>query len=498
MNSVNAVDAADAIDAIDAIDTSDTMTSKRQEIFFRQIVSTCDVATLIASCTVAYWLRHWLLRPWYGALLPFTEYVWILLAIVPIWLLLLRRFGLYNSVSYTSLRGLFTVLVKVQFLGGLCLLSVMYLTRSAQISRLLLQIYLGVSFVALVIERKGIKAVLDYYRKSHGVHRSQVLVVGAGFRAERYLQLLSDHPHWGTEVMGFLSANGNENSQFYEKPIFGQLADLSQVLTTHVIDEVVLVPSRGDVFDIKQLTLACAERGIPFRTLVEAPPTPIGKYHIEEVGKGHYLFSLEPVPFNPLHLLLKRLLDIAGATAGLLLCAPVLLWYSFKIHRESPGPVLFRQTRVGQNGRLFTLYKFRTMYPDAEERLQELLVNNEMTGCIFKMKDDPRVTPTGQMLRRRHLDELPQFWNVLKGEMSLVGTRPPTPNEVTDYRPHHHRRLSMKPGISGLWQLSGNGAVNDFEEVVGLDWEYIANWSLWLDCKILAKTVGKVLKGGGW
>ena len=138
------------------------------------------------------------------------------------------------------------------------------------------------------------------------------------------------------------------------------------------------------------------------------------------------------------------------------------------------------------------------MYPDAEERLQELLARNEMNGSIFKMKDDPRVIPIGHVLRRRHLDELPQFWNVLRGEISLVGTRTPTPNEVSQYQPHHHRRLSMKPGLTGLWQLNGNGAVNDFEDVVKLDCEYIDTWSLWLDCKILAKTVVKVVRGEGW
>jgi exopolysaccharide biosynthesis polyprenyl glycosylphosphotransferase len=374
----------------------------------------------------------------------------------------------------------------------------MYLTRSAQISRLLLQSYLGVSFVALMLEKRWIKVVLDSYSEKRSAQRTQVLVVGTGFRTERYLRLLSEHPHWGTEVIGFLSVDGKENSQFSGKPVLGRVADLPQVLTTQVVDEVVFVPSRGEVVDIKRLTLTCAERGITFRTLVEAPPAPVGRYHIEEVGGGCYLLSLETVPLDPLQLLLKRLFDIVGATTGLLLCGSVLLWYSFKIRRESPGPVLFRQIRVGQNGRLFPLYKFRTMYPEAEERLKDLLVWNEMQGFIFKMKDDPRVIPTGRMLRCRHLDELPQFWNVLKGEMSLVGTRPPTPDEVAQYQPHHHRRISMKPGITGLWQLSGNETVNDFEDIVRLDCEYITNWSLWLDCKILAKTVGKVVKGGGW
>jgi lipopolysaccharide/colanic/teichoic acid biosynthesis glycosyltransferase len=153
---------------------------------------------------------------------------------------------------------------------------------------------------------------------------------------------------------------------------------------------------------------------------------------------------------------------------------------------------------VGQNGRLFALYKFRTMRVDAEARLGELQRANEMQGAVFKVRDDPRVTALGKWLRARHLDELPQFWSVLRGEMSLVGTRPPTLDEVECYRPHHRRRLSMKPGITGLWQLAGNEAVRDFEDIVRLDCEYIDTWSFRSDVRILVMTVAKVLRRSGW
>jgi lipopolysaccharide/colanic/teichoic acid biosynthesis glycosyltransferase len=153
---------------------------------------------------------------------------------------------------------------------------------------------------------------------------------------------------------------------------------------------------------------------------------------------------------------------------------------------------------VGRNGRRFKLFKFRTMHVTAEDQLRGLLKQNQMSGHVFKMKNDPRVTPLGRAMRRRYLDELPQFWNVLKGQMSLVGTRPPTCAEVANYSAHHRRRLSMKPGMTGLWQMTGNGRVTDFEEIVRLDCKYIDNWSLWLDCRIIAKTVLKMLRGGGW
>ena len=252
-------------------------------------------------------------------------------------------------------------------------------------------------------------------------------------------------------------------------------------------------------FDIDSLAMSCVERGITLNTLVTAPLRNTGKHHVEDLGTGLYLLSLETVPNDILPLLVKRAIDIVGAVAGLFFCGVVYLWYRPKLQRESPGPVFFCQERVGQNGRRFTLYKFRTMHLDAETQLQALREQNEMIGdCIFKMRDDPRIFPTGRVLRYRHLDELPQFWNVLRGDISLVGTRPPTPQEVDAYRPHHRRRISMKCGLTGLWQLQGNEAVNNFEEIVKLDCEYINNWSLKLDLTILVKTLAKVFQGGGW
>ena len=471
---------------------------KQRKILLRQIIVACDAVTMVVSYLGAYWVRDYLLRPWYGPLFPFAQYLWILWVIVPTWIILLRSFGFYRSAPYKSLGGIILPLFKVQVLGGAILFSILYLTKSEEVSRLFIQTFLGGSFIGLMAERIGAKLVLDHFRKRQGSQPRKVLVVGTDSRAERYLRLLQNNPHWGAEVIGFLSSTGKGSPQFCEKPVLGQLMDLSEVLSEQVVDEVVAVSPWGEEIDMEGLARLCAERGIISRTLIEMPFTQVGRYNVEELGGRLYLLSLETISEEPLPLFIKRLLDIIGATAGLILYGLAYLWYGPKIRRESPGPVLFRQTRVGKNRRLFTLYKFRTMVLGAEDRKKKVLSGNEMKGCVFKMKDDPRVTPTGHVLRRRHLDELPQFWNVLKGEMSLVGTRPPTPDEVAQYLPHHHRRLSMKPGITGFWQLNGNWAVNDFEDIVRLDCEYIDKWSLWLDCKILAKTVAKVLRGSGW
>jgi lipopolysaccharide/colanic/teichoic acid biosynthesis glycosyltransferase len=201
---------------------------------------------------------------------------------------------------------------------------------------------------------------------------------------------------------------------------------------------------------------------------------------------------------SALALAVKRLMDIAGSLAGLVFCVAAYLLYRRRIRRESGGSVIFRHRRVGKSGREFEMHKFRTMAVDAEHQQRRLQELNEMRGPVFKIRDDPRITPIGKWLRCYHLDELPQFWNILKGQMSLVGARPPTPSEVELYEPHHFQRLRMKPGLTGLWQLYGNSRINDFEDIVRLDCRYIENWSLWLDLKILCRTLPKVLRGPGW
>ena len=213
---------------------------------------------------------------------------------------------------------------------------------------------------------------------------------------------------------------------------------------------------------------------------------------VEEFGIYNVL-TYSPRIFEPAELILKRAVDIAGGLAGVILTILIGIVIAPMIYLESPGPVIFKQTRIGKNGRRFTIYKFRSMYMDAEERKKELMAKNEMNGLMFKIKDDPRITRVGKFIRKTSLDEFPQFFNVLAGDMSLVGTRPPTEDEFVKYSERHKRRLSLKPGITGMWQVSGRNSVSDFEEIVNLDLEYIDNWSFWLDIKLLFQTVYVVL-----
>jgi len=215
-------------------------------------------------------------------------------------------------------------------------------------------------------------------------------------------------------------------------------------------------------------------------------------------GKGRRsMLSITATPRRMRDMVIKRLMDIVGSLVGLVISVPIIAVVAIPLKLESPGPIFFKQMRVGLNGRYFYIYKLRSMYMDAEARKKELMAKNEMHGLMFKMADDPRITRVGKFIRKTSIDELPQFWNVLRGEMSLVGTRPPTVDEYKQYESHHKRRLSMKPGITGLWQVSGRSDIENFEDVVRLDVEYIDNWSIARDIKLLFKTVWVVLAGRG-
>ena len=252
---------------------------------------------------------------------------------------------------------------------------------------------------------------------------------------------------------------------------------------------------RRELDRLEDLFLSLQEQGIRTRFAMDLFPHTQARVELEELD-GVPLLSFATTPTSQLQLMSKRVLDIAVAALLLFIGLPIAGLIALMIKLVYGGNVLFRQTRCGLNGRFFTLYKFRTMVEDAEERRRELLHLNEMKGPVFKLRSDPRVTPLGRLLRRFSLDELPQLWNVLRGDMSLVGPRPPIPEEVAQYQRWQRRRLAMKPGLTCLWQVSGRNNL-DFERWMQLDLEYIDSWSPMLDLKILLKTIPAVLSGKG-
>ena len=463
----------------------------------RRVAIATDLAVLAGAFGLAHAVRGalggWGLRP-VGAL---SESLWVLALAAIIWLACLQGFGCYRSLRYERYRDVLGRLARAHAVGALLLLSAAFVLRRWEISRLVLQLFLVLAFVGLAGKHLALTRWLRHHRRE-GLSSRRVLIVGAADRAGRYIQFLREHPYWGVRVIGVADDGASAPASEVEGvPILGGMKDLPEIVRAQPTDEVVFAIGPREFPGIEEHLGLCQEMGLTSRLVLDLPRR---LWTHEDVAwvDGMGILSLDPVRRSPGALAVKRALDLAGALVGLVVFALAYLCFARRIRRDSPGPVLFSQVRVGRNGRLFALYKLRTMYVDAEARRDELGRANEMQGSIFKVRDDPRITPLGRWLRATHIDELPQFWSVLRGEMSLVGTRPPTLDEVECYRPHHRRRLSMKPGITGLWQLAGNEQVSDFEEIVRLDCQYIDSWSIRLDLHILARTVMKVLRPSGW
>ena len=273
-------------------------------------------------------------------------------------------------------------------------------------------------------------------------------------------------------------------------------ADIDEYMKRQAIDEALLSLPNSSREYISSLVKTLQSMGIVAHVAANSLGLSEEAKQVGELGNYRVLTYGTRI-FTPAELFIKRAMDICGGLTGLLITGILSIFVVPAICLESPGPAIFKQIRVGKNGRKFAIYKFRSMYMDAEERKRELMEKNEMNGLMFKIKDDPRITRTGRFIRKTSIDEFPQFLNVLKGDMSLVGTRPPTVDEFEQYEEHHKRRLSLKPGITGMWQVSGRSDIQDFEDVVRMDLEYIDNWSVWLDIKILIQTVFVVFSHKG-
>ncbi len=274
-------------------------------------------------------------------------------------------------------------------------------------------------------------------------------------------------------------------------------ASLYEVSTQMLLDEVFIsLPEYGHE-QIKEMIVAFESMGVVCHYAVDFIEVEDGSERMIENFAGYAVVSYSLNYFDVRRLMVKRLMDIAGGLTGLILTALITPFVALAIKIESPGPVFFSQVRIGKNGRRFKIYKFRSMYTDAEERKKELEAQNELSGPMFKMENDPRITKVGKFLRKTSIDETPQFYNILIGQMSLVGTRPPTEDEFEQYSMYYKRRLSIRPGLTGMWQVNGRSEVTDFDDVVRYDLEYIDNWSLGLDMKLILKTFTSVLFSKG-
>ena len=405
------------------------------------------------------------------------------------WVLVLWSSGLYRLEVrwrlWTEARDVLRASIIVMALT----LSALFLLRQPDVSRLFLLFLFVAQPSVTLLGRFVLRSIFEWMRR-RGQDRRYMLVVGVGDLAQAFADRVERHAGLGIEIVGHLAAP-EEQKRSVTRAILGSAEDIDDVLHTQVVDEVAIcLPSEAAHY-LEPITGLAAGEGKTVRIPVDPVEEVLPSAILEEFD-GFVVRSMVNDGHREVGLILKRILDVVGSAIGLVVLSPVLLGAAVAIRVLDGGPVLFRQTRVGLHGRPFTIYKFRTMVPGAEERLEEVRHLNERTGAAFKVSDDPRMTSVGRRLRRTSIDELPQLWNVLTGTMSLVGPRPPLPEEVAEYDVWHRRRLSMKPGITGLWQVEARHDPR-FDRFVEHDLVYIDSWSLWLDVKILLRTVPALL-----
>ncbi len=374
------------------------------------------------------------------------------------------------------------------------LLSIfMIFTKKGGISRLMLVSVAAGQFISLGI----FKVFVDRWvwkRIERGKGRQKIIVVGSGDEAGWFINKTLKNKHWGLDIVGKMIVSGHTNDDKIV-PI-RDIEELEHILKNTHVDIVIIAVSADRLKSVIPVMTICEAIGIETSLLLDS----LFKVRITRPNILSYEY-LNFLSFSVIHhdywaLLFKDIMDRILALISLIILSPLLILVAILIKITSPGPVFFVQTRVGKNGKLFKMYKFRSMYKDADKKKRELMHLNEMGKVVFKIKDDPRITPIGKFIRKYSIDELPQLFNILKGEMSFIGPRPPLPEEVAQYEPWQRRRLSMKPGLSCLWQISGRNEI-DFDEWMLLDLQYIDNWSLWLDFVIFIKTIIVVITGKG-
>jgi exopolysaccharide biosynthesis polyprenyl glycosylphosphotransferase len=472
---------------------------KRQARVVAAGVFATDLAIAAGSLPLAYSLYQsvdpLLPRP-FGTLHGLDVYLWLLLFIVPVWAILLQAGGLYQSHRTASAGREAWRLLRVTAVGGVALFAFIALSKSGFISRPLVALFVGLD----ALLRLGLHGALRFAARrsrERGWNFRTVLIVGTGEKARALARRIGEHRHWGLRFLGFASEGGADAPAPApdEGPVLGATGELPRLIRENVVDEVLVAVERDRIGGLEALFLHCEQVGVNARLVADFFPHLIAKVELDDLD-GVPLLTFSTTPRDAWGLAAKRAMDLVGAALFLALFSWLYLLIAVLIKATSRGPIVFRQDRVGLNGRRFDFYKFRSMVEDAEARRAEVEHLNEMDGPVFKATDDPRITPVGRWLRKFSLDELPQMWNVLTGEMSLVGPRPPVPSEVERYAPWQRRRLSMRPGLTCLWQVSGRNDV-DFQTWMEMDLAYIDAWSLGLDLVILIKTVPAVLFGRG-
>lgn len=419
--------------------------------------------------------------------------------------------GIIQRIKWPELVA---VVKHVTIVEAMLLLFEYIAKETEALSRTVFLLSWGVAIVLCWCSRLVWKKILRTYLLKRE-NQSNMLVISTADHYETCIEKLREKIYRGFEIsavsiMDITEKNKEELTSQIQKLSLGKditfikgKNELIEYIRQDIVDEVYIDTFKSKK-ELEKLVRMFLDMGITVHIGMGFLPDDLPNRFMEKIGECNSITTTIKTA-SAIELTLKRAMDIAGGLVGIILTGIAYVFVAPAIKKESPGPVFFKQPRVGKNGRIFYIYKFRSMYLDAEERKKELMAQNEMQGLMFKMENDPRIIGSekgpgkgiGTFIRQTSIDELPQFWNILKGDMSLVGTRPPTKNEYEQYELHHKIRLSMKPGLTGMWQTSGRSEITDFEEVVKLDTYYIENWSLWLDIKLILKTIKVVLDRKG-
>jgi len=461
-----------------------------------------DALLAVLAFASAYWLRSDFLPNLTGrfpslpssGLYAFSSYLPLLSSVVVIWLAAGYLLGVYRPRELRETRQALLDPTLQAVAGTVVLAAGLFFVKGFFISRLLVLFFVVLNWILQVAVRLAYIEWGPRLREWLG-DTYPILLGGTGDAASQLAAMIHSSPAGGLRLVGFVETSPAESAREIDGRPVWSVDDVPRLLREKVIDEVIFAVGREELGRLEDLFLLCEEEGVRTRVQLQVFPHQASQVFVEHFGAVP-LLTFSTTPENEVHLLLKRLLDLAGAALLLALLSPLLVLLAALVRLTSSGPVFYRQTRCGLGGRRFTLVKFRSMVADAEQRQAELAARNEADGPVFKMRNDPRVTPLGRAMRKLSLDELPQLWNVLKGDMSFVGPRPPLPHEVEKYERWQRRRLRMRPGLTCLWALEGRSELS-FSRWMELDMAYIDNWSLWLDLKIFLKTIPRVLLGRG-
>lgn len=414
-------------------------------------------------------------------------YYTIIVAFLMVYILAGKNERLYNVTTFFY-ADRFLKRVTKSYLIAVIVVSILLLF--GEDDKLDLKFYL--TFLTLCYFSLLLSAFFDHFvLKKRFVANKRTILIGRKSRYEKFVRFL-EKSNTSDVIVGFVSLDEDE---FEEEKYLGNIKQIEDIIHEYAIDHIYIMERQyGDVIDVQPYINMCVEMGVTAKIIMNAYSGGAAQSYVSSVGT-YPVITYHTVSLNVGARAFKRTVDIVGALVGITIFAPVMLVIAIAIRLESDGPIIFKQKRVGTNGRYFNMYKFRSMCADAEIKKKELMSQNEMGGdFMFKMKDDPRITKVGKFIRKTSIDELPQFFNVLLGDMSLVGTRPPTIDEVEQYERRHWRRISIKPGITGMWQVSGRSTITDFDEIVELDTKYIDCWDIFIDFKIMLQTVFQIFQ----